>query len=229
MRRSVGVDVAVCSRLMEIFSLSCGCLVMVRTDRAEKSSCPRRRRRPESRLANHVVRAAGAHWSEPSFTANSLNLPIFSTHLLHYHHLKQHTARIANMVAPTLRLAASSLIRSAARAPVAAAAPRVAAASSSSVLRTAAAPRAVVAPAALVARRGYASSSGLSQQEIQNRIVEILKSFEKVDPAKVSLTEWDGLSVMAGTRRGRSRQFAHAMMLRRAGPAVGRSWGRSDW
>ena len=89
------------------------------------------------------------------------------------------------MVAPTLRLAASSLIR--ARAPVAvASASRVAAVAAPSMLRTAA-PRAVAAPVALAARRGYASSSGLSQQEIQNRIVEILKSFEKVDPAKVSV------------------------------------------
>lgn len=34
--------------------------------------------------------------------------------------------------------------------------------------------------------RGYAASSGLSEQEIQNRIIEVLRSFEKVDPAKVS-------------------------------------------
>ncbi|MCO5602636.1 hypothetical protein L7F22_056770 [Adiantum nelumboides] len=33
---------------------------------------------------------------------------------------------------------------------------------------------------------GYAASSGLSNQEIQNRIVEVLKSFEKVDPSKVA-------------------------------------------
>lgn len=35
--------------------------------------------------------------------------------------------------------------------------------------------------------RGYAASSGLSEQEIQNRIIEVLRSFEKVDPAKVSV------------------------------------------
>ncbi|PWN34737.1 acyl carrier protein [Meira miltonrushii] len=34
--------------------------------------------------------------------------------------------------------------------------------------------------------RAYAASSGLSNQEIQNRIFEVLKSFEKVDPAKIS-------------------------------------------
>lgn len=33
--------------------------------------------------------------------------------------------------------------------------------------------------------RAYAASSGLSNQEIQNRIFEVLKSFEKVDPSKV--------------------------------------------
>jgi NADH dehydrogenase (ubiquinone) 1 alpha/beta subcomplex 1 len=37
--------------------------------------------------------------------------------------------------------------------------------------------------------RGYAASSGLSHQEIQNRIIEVLKSFEKVDPAKVRRKE----------------------------------------
>lgn len=33
--------------------------------------------------------------------------------------------------------------------------------------------------------RSYAASSGLSNQEIQNRIFEVLKSFEKVEPSKV--------------------------------------------
>ncbi|UZJ53323.1 hypothetical protein CBS101457_002643 [Exobasidium rhododendri] len=41
-------------------------------------------------------------------------------------------------------------------------------------------------PAVYVQSRGYADASGLSHQEIQNRILEVLKSFEKVDPAKVS-------------------------------------------
>ncbi|PWN27034.1 acyl carrier protein [Jaminaea rosea] len=86
------------------------------------------------------------------------------------------------MVAPTLRLAASSLVRQRMPVMAATAAPRLAA---PSMLRTAA-PRAVAPTSFAVARRGYASSSGLSQQEIQNRIVEILKSFEKVDPAKVN-------------------------------------------
>lgn len=44
-------------------------------------------------------------------------------------------------------------------------------------------PRAVFATP--IQSRTYASSSGLSSQEIQNRIFEVLKSFEKVDPAKV--------------------------------------------
>lgn len=35
--------------------------------------------------------------------------------------------------------------------------------------------------------RTYAASSGLSNQEIQNRIFEVLKSFEKVDPSKVRI------------------------------------------
>ncbi|PWN45608.1 acyl carrier protein [Ceraceosorus guamensis] len=37
-------------------------------------------------------------------------------------------------------------------------------------------------------QRFYAASSGLSQAEIQNRISEVLKSFEKVDAAKLSPT-----------------------------------------
>jgi NADH dehydrogenase (ubiquinone) 1 alpha/beta subcomplex 1 len=91
------------------------------------------------------------------------------------------------MVSSTLRLASSSLLRSAARSS-SVALPRVAALAPSSRLVAPAATAAFkVAPVTLGnAVRGYASGSGLSHQEIQNRIVEVLKSFEKVDPAKVS-------------------------------------------
>ncbi|CAO1633983.1 unnamed protein product [Parajaminaea phylloscopi] len=85
------------------------------------------------------------------------------------------------MVAPTLRLASSSLLR--------AALPRAAVATRVAVAAPLVAPRAVVRaqiPAALIAARGYASGGALSHQEIQNRILDILKSFEKVDPAKVN-------------------------------------------
>lgn len=52
--------------------------------------------------------------------------------------------------------------------------------------RTASASRTMAVPVMQqIQRRGYAASSGLSQQEIQNRIFDVLKSFEKVDPAKV--------------------------------------------
>ncbi|PWN51219.1 acyl carrier protein [Violaceomyces palustris] len=37
-----------------------------------------------------------------------------------------------------------------------------------------------------IAARFYASGPGLSQQDIQSRIVDVLKSFEKVDPSKVT-------------------------------------------
>lgn len=84
------------------------------------------------------------------------------------------------MVSSTLRLASSSILR----ATVARSAPRVAVATP---LRVALQPTAVRTTApAFTAVRGYAASAGLGQQEIQNRIVEVLKSFEKVDPAKVS-------------------------------------------
>ena len=36
-------------------------------------------------------------------------------------------------------------------------------------------------------RRSYASGGSLGREEIQERIVDVLKSFEKVDPAKVLL------------------------------------------
>ena len=36
------------------------------------------------------------------------------------------------------------------------------------------------------ALRTYASGSGLSSSDIQSRITDVLKSFEKVDPSKVS-------------------------------------------
>ncbi|CAO1634276.1 unnamed protein product [Sympodiomycopsis kandeliae] len=84
------------------------------------------------------------------------------------------------MVAASFRVASSSLLRSAASS----AAPRVAIASAP--LRVAAAPSFALKAPAFTAIRGYAASSGLSQQEIQNRILDVLKSFEKVDPSKVS-------------------------------------------
>jgi NADH dehydrogenase (ubiquinone) 1 alpha/beta subcomplex 1, acyl-carrier protein len=73
---------------------------------------------------------------------------------------------------------------------------RTAASASASMASRAAAPaaaRMLVAPStqmqlpafAAISRRTYASGGGLSQQDIQSRIVEVLKSFEKVDPAKV--------------------------------------------
>jgi NADH dehydrogenase (ubiquinone) 1 alpha/beta subcomplex 1 len=36
-------------------------------------------------------------------------------------------------------------------------------------------------------QRGYADSAGLPRQDIESRITEVVKSFEKVDPAKVRL------------------------------------------
>jgi len=35
----------------------------------------------------------------------------------------------------------------------------------------------------------YSSSAGLSRDVIQSRVLDVLKGFEKVDPAKASLTE----------------------------------------
>lgn len=63
---------------------------------------------------------------------------------------------------------------------------------SASLFRARAAPiaaRAVAAPRiarVAVPVRFYASGSGLSSSDIQSRITEVLKSFEKVDPSKVS-------------------------------------------
>lgn len=35
--------------------------------------------------------------------------------------------------------------------------------------------------------RGYAASSGLTKEAIETRVIDVLKSFEKVKPEKVSL------------------------------------------
>ncbi|KAN0060249.1 mitochondrial acyl carrier protein [Thecaphora frezii] len=69
-----------------------------------------------------------------------------------------------------LRTAAASLLRARAPAMVARQAP---------VARLAPLPR-------IAAVRFYASGSGLGHDEIQSRIVEVLKSFEKVNPEKVT-------------------------------------------
>lgn len=55
----------------------------------------------------------------------------------------------------------------------------------SSVWKTAAV---TVAPAALSATmvRKYAASHGLSREDVEGRVLEVLKSFDKVDESKVS-------------------------------------------
>lgn len=70
-----------------------------------------------------------------------------------------------------LRTAAASLVR--ARAPLAVARQALPAARA-----------AVVAPR-FTPVRFYAASSGLSKSDIESRIVDVLKTFEKVDPSKV--------------------------------------------
>lgn len=43
-------------------------------------------------------------------------------------------------------------------------------------------------PRTFIPRAGYASSSGLSKDAIQSRIFDVLKGYEKIDPAKVIRT-----------------------------------------
>ena len=68
---------------------------------------------------------------------------------------------------------------------------RSAFASVSRVARTASAPRqAFVARPAVAAwrvqqQRGYAAAAGLSKEAIETRVLDVLKSFEKVKPEKV--------------------------------------------
>lgn len=51
---------------------------------------------------------------------------------------------------------------------------------------TVAAPRmAAIRFSPAVAARGYAAASGLKKEDIQSRILEVMKGFEKVDGAKV--------------------------------------------
>lgn len=50
----------------------------------------------------------------------------------------------------------------------------------------AAAPRmAAIRPMVAFSARGYAAASGLKKEDIQQRILEVMKGFEKVDGAKV--------------------------------------------
>jgi hypothetical protein len=37
-------------------------------------------------------------------------------------------------------------------------------------------------------RAGYAEAAGLSKENIQSRVLEVMKSFEKVDPSKVRIS-----------------------------------------
>ena len=67
-----------------------------------------------------------------------------------------------------LRTAAASLVR--ARAPMALARPVA---------------RAAIVTPRFAPVRFYAASAGLSKSDIETRIVDVLKTFEKVDPSKV--------------------------------------------
>lgn len=69
-----------------------------------------------------------------------------------------------------LRSAAASLVR--ARAPLA-------------IARQAVAPRVAVVAPRFAPVRFYAASAGLSKSDIEARVVDVLKTFEKVDPSKV--------------------------------------------
>ena len=73
--------------------------------------------------------------------------------------------------------------------------------------------------------RGYAASSGLSTQEIQNRIVEVLKSFEKVDPAKVSRRQVAATWCCAGRLTG-SLHLTSRSATRRPSPPT---WDWTAW
>lgn len=46
-----------------------------------------------------------------------------------------------------------------------------------------------------IQRAAYSASAGLSSSDIQTRILDVLKSFEKVDPGKVSLNFDHGNSI----------------------------------
>ncbi|GAK61862.1 acyl- carrier protein [Moesziomyces antarcticus] len=72
-----------------------------------------------------------------------------------------------------LRTAAASLVR--ARAPLA-------------LARAAPVARAAAVAPRFTPVRFYAASAGLSKSDIESRIVDVLKTFEKVDPSKVATT-----------------------------------------
>ncbi|WVR06508.1 acyl carrier protein [Kwoniella sp. DSM 27419] len=46
--------------------------------------------------------------------------------------------------------------------------------------------RPVAQPATFIKARGYAAAAGLSKDDITSRVMDVLKSFEKVDGAKLS-------------------------------------------
>ena len=48
-------------------------------------------------------------------------------------------------------------------------------------------PAALVRPAPIALARGYAASAGLAKDDISSRVMEVMKTFEKVDGGKVRL------------------------------------------
>jgi hypothetical protein len=48
----------------------------------------------------------------------------------------------------------------------------------------------------LLAQRGYADAAGLSKSDIEGRVMEVMKTFEKVDGGKVG--SWVGFGWLCG-------------------------------
>lgn len=116
------------------------------------------------------------------FAFHPIYQQIIKQQLVHeLHTYSTHPSNMRSSIARVARPLASQQLRQfSARA---AARPSILAAPSSSLLKS---QKVVVAPQWSQMR--FASGSSLSKDDIKARVLDVLKSFEKVDPAKVSVT-----------------------------------------
>lgn len=59
----------------------------------------------------------------------------------------------------------------------------------------------------------YASSSGLAKEDIKSRVLDVLKSFEKVDPAKVRSVTEKGTLQRKVQKYTLSLELGHSLLL----------------
>ena len=104
----------------------------------------------------------GLIWFNPSVTSTSISCTHPVNSPIHHIHTSHHLLcpTMLRSILPTLRATA---------------------------LRATALPTTSVSAASLNRWRAYSAAAGLSRSDIQSRVLDVLKSFEKVDGGKVSL------------------------------------------